>query len=234
MVCLPTYGHLFTSRQVVALTTFSDLIGEARDRALADARAAGLAEDPTPLHAGGLGATAYADAVATYLGFATDRLVDRSSTICTWDTGAEGKSSTGSPGRSAAIRGYFARQAFPMSWDFAEANVFSDSAANFSDVLKPFEFGLVPATGNGVIYHLDAAKNSYPQCPSVVSTDPPYYDNIGYAVLSDYFYIWLRRSLAPIWPDLFRRLTTPKDEELVATPSVTAVRPRRTNFSCAA
>lgn len=87
-----------------------------------------------------------------------------------------------------------------MSWDFAEANVFSDSAANFSDalgwVLKPFEFGLVPATGQGVIYNLDAAKNSYPQRPFVVSTDPPYYDNIGYAVLADYFYIWLRRSRA--------------------------------------
>jgi putative DNA methylase len=218
---LRTYGHLFTPRQLVALTTFSDLVGEARELALAGARAAGLPTGDNPLHAGGLGAAAYADAVATYLAFAVDRLADRSSTLCTWDTGAEGKSSTGAPGRSAAIRGTFARQALPMTWDFAEANVFSESAANFLDavgwVLKPFDFGRIPASGKTGIHALDAARNSYPQRPVVISTDPPYYDNIGYADLSDYFYVWLRRSIADIWPDLFRRLTAPKDAELVAT-----------------
>jgi putative DNA methylase len=109
-----------------------------------------------------------------------------------------------------------------MTWDFAEANLLSQSAANFLDalewVLKPFDFGRIPAIGLSGIYNLDAARNSFPQRPIAVSTDPPYYDNIGYADLSDYFYIWLRRSLAHIWPDLFRRLATPKEQELVATP----------------
>jgi putative DNA methylase len=219
---LRTYGHLFTARQIVALTLFSDLVSKAREAVLNAAVDANFSDEDARLSAGGVGATAYADAVATYLGLAVDRLTDRASSICTWDTGAEGKSSTGSPGRSAAIRGTFSRQAIPMTWDFAEGNVFSDSAANFNDavgwLLKPFDFGRIPATGIAAIDNLDAAKNNYPVRPVVISTDPPYYDNIGYADLSDYFYIWLRRSLAGIWPDLFRRLTAPKAEELVATP----------------
>ncbi len=219
---LSTFASLFTRRQLVALTTFSDLVGEARDKILADAQATETLGDNIRLHAGGSGSSAYADAVATYLAFGVDRLTDRSSAVCGWDTGAEGKSSTGSPGRSAAIRGTFSRQSIPMTWDFAEANVFSDSAANFLDaigwVLKPFDFGRIPARGYGSISNLDAAKNNYPIRPIVVSTDPPYYDNIGYADLSDYFYVWLRHSLASIWPELFRRLNTPKSEELVATP----------------
>lgn len=216
------YVDLFTPRQLVALTNFSELVTEARERILSDALLAGAEADMLPLSHGGTGAAAYADAIATYLAFASDRMVDRCSTVCTWDTGAEGKSSTGSPGRSAAIRGTFSRQAIPMTWDFAEANVFSDSAANFLDalgwVLKPFDFGRIPAAGFGQISNINASQNSFPLRPIVISTDPPYYDNIGYADLSDYFYIWLRRSLSTIWPDLFRRLTTPKAEELVATP----------------
>jgi len=140
---LKTFASLFTRRQLVALTTFSDLVAEAREKALMDASAAGLPDDPTPLHASGTGTTAYADAIATYLAFGVDRLADRASTVCSWDTGAEGKSSTGSPGRSAAIRGTFSRQAIPMMWDYAEGNVFSESASNFNDaigwVLKPFD-----------------------------------------------------------------------------------------------
>jgi putative DNA methylase len=182
---LTSWADLFTSRQLASLSTFCDLVGEAREHALADALTAGLANDTKRLCVGGLGAASYADAVATYLGFATDRIVDRSSTICTWDTGAEGKSSTGSPGRSAAIRGTFSRQALQMTWDFAEVNLFSQSAANFLDalgwVLKPFDFGRIPARGAGAVYNLDAARNSYPQRPIVIATDPPYYDNIGYA-----------------------------------------------------
>lgn len=214
---LSTFASLFSPRQLTALTTFSDLVSEAHDRVIEDAQRAGrFSENPTST------AIAYADAVATYLAFAVDRMVDRSSTICSWDTGAEGKSSTGSPGRSAAIRGTFSRQSLPMTWDYAEANVFSESAANFGDalgwVLKPFDFGRIPASGIGEIYHIDAARNNYPQRPVLISTDPPYYDNIGYADLSDYFYVWTRKSLGRIWPDLFRRLMTPKAEELVASP----------------
>ena len=216
------FADYFTARQLVALTTFSDLVGEVRDRIVVDGLEASFGADDTPLHAGGSGAAAYADAIITYLGFAVDRLADRSSTLCTWDTGAEGKSSTGSPGRSAAIRGTFSRQAISMTWDFAEANVFSSSAANFNDaigwVLKPFDHNRIPAAGLGSIVSLDAAQNHYPVRPVIISTDPPYYDNIGYADLSDFFYVWLRRCLHRTWPDLFRRLTTPKTEELIATP----------------
>jgi putative DNA methylase len=109
-----------------------------------------------------------------------------------------------------------------MTWDFAEGNVFSGSAANFNDaigwVLKPFDYRRIPAAGYGAIAHLDAAKNNYPATPIMVSTDPPYYDNIPYADLSDYFYVWLKQALSNVWPELFRRLMTPKAEELVAIP----------------
>ena len=221
--CFNTFSDYFSARQLIALTCFSDLVDEARKQILSDLKSGDFEDDHAkPLHSGGLGASAYADAVATYLALAVNRLTDRASTLCTWDTGAEGKSSTGSPGRSAAIRGTFSRQAIQMTWDYAEGNVFSGSAANFIDavgwVLKPFVFGRIPAIGLGSIENLDAAKNNYPVRPVVVSTDPPYYDNIGYADLSDYFYVWLRRSASVLWPDLFRRLVTPKGEELVATP----------------
>jgi putative DNA methylase len=216
------FSDYFSPRQIVALTTFSDLVAEVHAKIIQEGLKAGLSANSEPLHAGGLGAVAYADAVITYLAFAVDRLADRSSTLCTWDTGAEGKSSTGAPGRSAAIRGTFSRQAISMTWDFAEANVFSSSAANFNDavgwVLKPFDHNRIPAIGLGHIGNLDAAQNNYPVRPIVISTDPPYYDNIGYADLSDFFYVWLRRCLYRTWPDLFRRLTTPKTEELIATP----------------
>ena len=207
---LSTFASLFTPRQLVALTTFSDLLDEARERALADARTAGLAEDLTPLHGGGLGAIAYADAAVTYLGFALSRSVDRGSSICSWDS---------SP-KMEALRNTFARQALPMTWDFAEGNPFSRSSGSFTfnvdwvaDVL-----GRSPASSPACISSLDASRTSFSVRPIVISTDPPYYDNIGYAELSDFFYVWLRRSLFQVWPELFRRLTTPKDQELVATP----------------
>jgi putative DNA methylase len=207
---LRTYGHLFTPRQLVALTTFSDLVGEARARALRDARAAGLSDDPTPLHAAGQGATAYADAVATYLAFALNRSADRGSSICSWDS---------SP-KMEALRNTFARQALPMTWDFAEGNPFSESSGNFIFNIEwtADAASRTPASGKGAILNIDAPKNSYPIRPGAIASDPPYYDNIGYADLSDYFYVWLRRSISNVWPDLFRRLTTPKAAELVATP----------------
>src|SRR5699024_7481327 len=116
---LTTFGDLFTERQLVARTTFSDLVGEARERVLADARAAGRPDDGTRPWEGGFGAAAYADAVATYLAFAVDRLTDRSSTICGWDSGY------------VKIRNTFGRQALPMTWDYAEGNPMSESSGNF-------------------------------------------------------------------------------------------------------
>jgi putative DNA methylase len=207
---LTTFASLFTPRQLVALTTFSDMVAEARDKALADARAAGLNDDALPLAQGGTGATAYADAVAMYLAFVVDRVIDRHSAIATWDS---------SPSK-LQLRNTFARQAIPMTWDFGEGNPFCSSSGTFGPSVEwvaSCAAGL-PAMSEGAVHNIDAAKNSFPVRPIVVSTDPPYYDNIGYADLSDFFYVWLRRSLGGMWPDLFRRLTAPKDRELVATP----------------
>jgi putative DNA methylase len=204
-----TFASLFTPRQLVALTTFSDLVAEAREKALADALSSGLPNAPTSLAQSGTGATAYADAVATYLAFALSKLADRGSSICTWFTERD------------STRPTFARQAIQMTWDFAELNTLLDGTGSFNgavtwtaESIEGPNFG----AGDGGIALIDASKNSFPVRPIVISTDPPYYDNIGYADLSDFFYVWLRRSLVGIWPDLFRRLTTPKDRELVATP----------------
>jgi len=206
---LRTWGHLFTPRQIVGLTTFADLVEKARFRILADALAAGREDEGATLRDGGIGARAYADAVGTYLGLAVSRQVNRGCTLNFWDNTREN------------IQQVFGRQAFAMTWDFVETNFFSNSSGNFMDQLE------LPAktitnwphnSASGSIYMIDAAKNNFPVKNIVVSTDPPYYDNIGYATLADFFYVWLKLSLGTIWPDLFRRLATPKDEELVATP----------------
>jgi putative DNA methylase len=210
---LRTFASLFTPRQLVALTTFSDLVAEARERVLADAHAAGLPHDFTPLAQSGTGADAYADAVATYLALIVSRLADRCSSLCSWDI-RDGQ------GRKPGIRNVFSRQAIAMTWDFAEAYPLSDIAASLdSSIGRIFDvLQRTPVAGSASMGLIDASKNSFPVPPIVVSTDPPYYDNIGYADLSDFFYVWVRRSLSGTWPDLFRRLTTPKERELVATP----------------
>ena len=204
---LTRFADLFTPRQLVALTTFSGLVTEARARVRRDAIAAGLPDDGRPLRSGGTGATAYGEAIGMYLGIGIDRLADRSSTICSWDVGY------------TKIRNTFARQAIPMTWDYAEGNVFSNSTGNFASLLEWIEKFLVeaPATGYGSSSQMDASSQDCTQ-HKVVSTDPPYYDNIGYADLSDFFYVWLRRSLKPLFPELFATLAVPKAEELVATP----------------
>lgn len=202
-------GHadLFTNRQLMALTTFSDLVENARQRILEDAAAAGLPSDAR-LADGGTGAEAYADAVATYLGMAISRLADYGGTISTWmpDPKNEG------------LRNTFARQAIPMTWDFAEANPFSESSGNLGFMLRGISRVLdeLPARSLSEAIQADAAARDY--AGLVVSTDPPYYDNIGYSDLSDYFYIWLRRSLREIHPALFASMLVPKAEELVANP----------------
>ena len=217
---LKTYGDLFTPRQLVALTTFSDLVGEAIARVKQDAIAAGLPDDGVPLAQGGTGATAYAEGVAAFLGLAISRFADRNNALCTWDSGPIGtRASTGGSARTASLRNLFARQAIPMAWDFGEANPFSDSGGGYNSALDWIEpaVRLLPGTSPAVT----AAENASTQSISadkVVSTDPPYYDNIGYADLSDFFYVWLRRSLRPVFPELFATLAVPKAEELVATP----------------
>lgn len=205
-----TFADLFTPRQLVALTTFSDLVQEARERVLADARKAGISDDGKGLNDGGTGATAYADAVATYLAFVMDKCIDRSSTICTWDS---------SP-KMEALRNTFARQAIPMTWDFAEGNPFSQSTGNFINAVNWIGqvVGISPYDSPGLAKQLDATAAVNGVRNPIVSTDPPYYDNIGYADLSDFFYVWLRRSLDTIFPQLFTTLLVPKAQELVATP----------------
>lgn len=206
---LTTYGDLFTDRQLVALTTFSDLVGEAIACIKRDAIAAGLPDDGQPLTKFGAGATAYAEAVATYLSFSLSKSADYWSSICTWR----------SDPKNLGIGHVFSRQAIPMAWDFAEGNPFSDSSGNIlvslDWIVRSINF--FPGVAKGVVLQADAQNQSIGN-NKVVSTDPPYYDNIGYADLSDFFYVWLRRSLRPVFPDLFATLAVPKAEELVATP----------------
>lgn len=199
--CVP-YGmtqwdHLFTERQLLALSTFSDLVGEVRGRVKTDAIASGRDEAL---------AQAYSDAVATYLSFAVDKIADRNSSIATWATLRE------------HARNTFGRQALPMTWDFAESNPFSDSSGNFEGGIKSIFEGLLSVWpgADGTAVQADAATQRISD-GKVVSTDPPYYDNIAYADLSDFFYVWMRRSLREIYAELFATMAVPKEAELVAT-----------------
>jgi len=207
---LDNYGDLFTPRQLVALTTFSDLVQEARERVKCDALVASLLDNGKPLCDGGTGAAAYADAVGVYLAFAISKLADRGSSICTWFTERD------------STRNTFARQSIPMTWDYAELNTLLDGTGSFVGAVgwtaESIE-GIAAGYGStfGASDQIDATSQSVSAC-KVVSTDPPYYDNIGYADLSDFFYVWLRCSLRPVFPDLFATLAVPKAEELVATP----------------
>jgi len=207
---LDKFGDLFTPRQLVALTTFSDLVHEVRKRVKYDALAIGLPVDAKPLNDSGTGAIAYADAVAVYVGFVVSNMSHRMTTICTWDSGG--------PTWGTKTRSTFARQAIPMSWDFAEVNPLSTQSGSFENALEYNSKGVVCAgISRGSALQADAGTQTL-SSDRLVSTDPPYYDNIGYADLSDFFYIWLRRSLKPVFPELFATLAVPKAEELVATP----------------
>ena len=195
------WRDLFTDRQLMVLTTFSDLVAEARELVRQDAVATGMPDD------GEISATTYADAVAVFLAFAISKLANVGSSIATWmsDRGA--------------FRETFARQAIPMVWDYAEANPFADTGGSLATILSKSKMaiGTFPTPAWGSAIQADASTQLLTDA-KVVSTDPPYYDNIGYADLSDFFYVWLRRSLMSRFPDLFATLTVPKAEELVATP----------------
>jgi len=202
------HRDLFTPRQLVALTTFGDLVGEARERVRADARGANLPDDGIGLESNGASASAYADAVAVYLALVISRLSDYCSTITTWASNPQ----------MEILRSTFARQAIPMTWDYAEGNVFADSSGSLEILTGWVEKALqrVPAAGHVEVLQFDVTKRPYSK--AAVCTDPPYYDNIGYADLSDFFYVWLRRSLGNVYPQLFSTLLVPKAQELVATP----------------
>ena len=203
---LDEWWKLFTSRQLLALTTFTDLLSEVRELVLNDVRAGGVSDDGGRLRDGGSGATAYADAVVTYLAFVVDKCANLWSNLVTWmnDRGA--------------FREVFARQAIPMTWDFAEASPFSRKGGSWdlclAKVCKVVD--QLPMMGRSDVRQRDARARVREVEGAVLSTDPPYYDNISYADLSDFFFVWLRRSLSDIWPDECATLLTPKAEELIA------------------
>lgn len=202
-----SFGDLFTPRQLVALTTFSDLVTEARERIRTDAINAGLPDDARGLDIGGTGATAYAEAVAVYLAFAIDRMAMTGNSLVRWNA----------VGQKA--QHCFGRQAIPMLWDFAEPNFLGDATGSLDAAIfysyDPLNW--LDAACAGQVNQADAMTQQISQ-GKVVSTDPPYYDNIGYADLSDFFYVWLRPTLKRIFPVLFTTMAVPKAEELVATP----------------
>ena len=203
----PTYGDLFTPRQLVALTTFSDLVQEAREQVRQDAIAAGVSGDGKALRDDGAGATAYVEAVGVYLALGISRLADAQNSLCQWG-----------PDKNQTQH-LFRRQAIPMVWDYAESSAFSvaagDLITSLGSICHVLDQLVMGAAGSST--NADAQIRSL-SASTILSTDPPYYDNIGYADLSDFFYVWLRRSLKPVFPDLFATLAVPKAEELVATP----------------
>lgn len=206
---LDTFDKLFTPRQLVALTTFSDLVKEARSKVLADAeKHMASPKDNGTLSQGGSGPQAYADAVATYLGLATSRLGSTHCTMAIWSTS-----------RDQSINA-FGRQAIPMTWDYPEVNPFAGAAGDFEQTLNSAieVFDRIPACGFGDVRQSDATTAMPSIAGAIVATDPPYYDNIGYADLSDFFYVWLRRSIGDLYPELFGTVVTPKASELIATP----------------
>lgn len=204
---LDTYDKLFTNRQLTALTTFSELVSEAQAKAEADAVAAGMKNDHLPLRNGGDGARAYGEAVGVYLAFVISKLADRGSTICGWDSSREG------------LRNTFGRQAIPMTWDYSEGNPFSNSSGCFDNMIEWVTkcISELPAATLAEVSQADAQSDCGLR-NIMISTDPPYYDNIGYADLSDFFYVWMRQSLKDTYPELFSTMLVPKVEELIATP----------------
>jgi putative DNA methylase len=200
------FGDLFTPRQLVALTTFSDLVVEARPKIRHDAIAGGMPDDEISLDSGGFAATAYAEAVSVYLGTAVSRWTDMNNSLCTWNN------------TNNNIRALFSRQAIPMTWDFVELSVFAPVAGLDSVINSYVDLShSLPASTAGSAEQADAQTQRITS-GKFISTDPPYYDNIGYAGLSDFFYVWLRRTLRPVFPTLLSTIAVPKAEELVATP----------------
>jgi putative DNA methylase len=204
---LRQWGDFFTPRQLVALNTFSDIVEEAIARCRQDALVANYSSETTPLHEGGTGALAYSQAIGVYLAFLVDQVANHGSSLCGWNN------------PNTQLRSVFSRQAIAMTWDYAETNVFSDSSGSFANLfdrqIRGFE-GLVGDQRVGFAFQENASDQEI-SFQKVISTDPPYYDNIAYADLSDFFYVWLRRSLRTVYPSLFATMAVPKTEELVAT-----------------
>lgn len=209
---LDTFEKLFTPRQLTALTTFSDLVSEAREQVLTDAQTADiLPDDDTSLDDGGVGPRAYADAVATYLGLALSRLSDALTSLTAWISKRDQVGHT------------FGRQALPMVWDYAESNLFNGKAGDFGTTLNTILRTLnslyrIPNSGSRTSVNQRDVTSPATYSGEIITTDPPYYDNVGYADLSDFFYVWLRRTLKGVYPSLLSTMLTPKAQELIASP----------------
>lgn len=206
---MPNFVDLFTTRQLVALTTFSDLVQEARTKVFADAVQASLPSDSRPLAEGGTGPQAYADAVATYLAIGVDKAVDYNCSLVTWISQRD------QAGHAMT------KQALPMVWDYVEVNPFvgaaGDPTVSLAGIARVTESMTTDTPGQAK--QQDATASIVANGSAIISTDPPYYDNIGYADLSDFFYVWLRRSLKGVYPSLFATALTPKSQELIASPN---------------
>jgi putative DNA methylase len=206
---MDSLGDIFTRRQLVALTTISDLVGEAMTCIRGDAIAAGLSDDNVSLCNGGMGARAYSEAVGVYLAFAADKTTEYGCTIVPWYS------------KEDRPKGLFARHAIPMVWDYAEVNPLCDIGGTYSASVEIIAGALSGCAADGrpaTSSQIDAVSSDVAE-GTIISTDPPYYDNIAYADLSDFFYVWLRRTLRTVFPDLFATLAVPKATELVASPS---------------
>jgi putative DNA methylase len=207
MYGMPTWGDAFTPRQLVVLTTISDLVQEVREQVKRDALSGGVPDDGASLAMGGVGAQAYADAIAIYMGIVVDKASDYNSSFCGWIAGGE------------TLRSTFGRQAISMNWDYCETNTLGSATGSIESGFTQVAKALDSMSGNSIKgYASQMDAQSIAVRDRVVSTDPPYYDNISYADVSDFFYVWLRNSVKTILPDLFATLAVPKTEELVATP----------------
>jgi putative DNA methylase len=205
---LHTFADLFTPRQLLAMTTFADLVAEARKKVYQAAVAAGMKNDDKPLSAGGSGARAYAEAVSLYLALTVSKTANRASALTPWGMAVE------------CPVNLFSRQAIAMSWLFAESNVIAGPSGSFGNMLdntlSAMSTGDIPIPRRGQAEQIDAQKVIERLNQPLISTDPPYYDAVPYADLSDFFYVWLRAMLRDIYPDIFQTALTPKTQELVA------------------
>jgi putative DNA methylase len=208
--CVPygitEWGDIFTQRELTALCVFSDLIHEARDLAFKAAKDAGMVDDGLGLEHGGNGAKAYAEAISVYLAFAVDRLADYWTSLGRWQAANQ------------QLSNMFGRQAIPMMWDYPEPNPFSGKGGSFENLFDWTVQSIkhLGKSTRGFASQMNASTSVMAK-NKVISTDPPYYDNIAYADLSDFFYVWMRKSLRPVFPELFSTMAVPKAEELVAS-----------------
>lgn len=198
---LKNYADLYSPRQLLLMTTLCDLVCEIRSEIQEDAIKAGMPDDDISLTSGGSGALAYGEAVSVYLALVIDKLANFQSEICTWDN------------RNGNIRAAFTRQAIPMTWVFAEGNPFSSVTGNYDTMLEDVVRSIrnLPCRSEAKVVQGDGTRMKFPQ-NSILFTELPYYDNVGYADLSDYFYVWMRRCLKEVYPELFEKVVTSKDE----------------------